>query len=188
MNTPTTTPGSQVVRQAAAMQSQPAGSSLASPPVQADGFTLFRNAAGRLIWTAADGTEAVAVVPVRAFPISAVEEGLSLVDADGHERVWMAALNAQPPGIQQLVRDALAEREFMPEIRRLHGVSSFATPSTWRVDTDRGAFDLVLKGEEDIRRLSAGTLLVADTHGVQFLIRDLFALDKHSRKLLDRFL
>ena len=42
--------------------------------------------------------------------------------------------------------------------------------------------------EEDIRRISGKTLIVADEHGVQFLIRDLPALDRHSRKLLDRFL
>jgi len=45
-----------------------------------------------------------------------------------------------------------------------------------------------LKGEEDIRRVSAQTLIVADAHGVQFLIRDLPSLDAASRKLLDRFL
>jgi uncharacterized ferredoxin-like protein len=46
----------------------------------------------------------------------------------------------------------------------------------------------VLKGEEDIRRIAHATLLIADSHGVQFLIRDTDALDKASRKLLDRFL
>ena len=76
----------------------------------------------------------------------------------------------------------------MPETRRLNSGSSYATPSPWQVDTDRGAFEFVLKGEEDIRRLGGGALLVADSHGVQFLIRDLFALDRHSKKLLDRFL
>jgi hypothetical protein len=30
--------------------------------------------------------------------------------------------------------------------------------------------------------------MIADRHGVHYLIRDLAALDKHSRKLLDRFL
>jgi hypothetical protein len=130
----------------------------------------------------------VGVVPVRAFPISAAEEGLSLVDADGHELAWIERLDAIPEPMQQMIQQALQEREFMPEIQRLRSVSSFATPSTWMVDTDRGAFELVLRGEEDIRRLSSGTLLVADSHGVQYLIRDLFALDRHSRKLLDRFL
>ena len=154
----------------------------------ASGFTLTRNEAGRLVWTGADGQTCAGVVPVRAFPISAAEEGLSLVDADGHELAWIDRLEKLPAGQQELVRQGLQEREFMPEIKRLKGVSGFATPSTWSVETDRGDFELVLKGEEDIRRLTAGTLLVADTHGVQFLIRDLFALDRYSRKLLDRFL
>lgn len=151
-------------------------------------FTLHWSPAGKLVLTRADGTQHDGVVPVRAFPISAAGEGLSLVDADGHELVWINTLAELPADIRATVQRGLQEREFMPEIQRLERVSSFATPSTWTVDTDRGQFDFVLKGEEDIRRLSAGTLLVADSHGVQFLIRDLFALDRHSRKLLDRFL
>ena len=46
----------------------------------------------------------------------------------------------------------------------------------------------MLKGEEDIRRLSQTRLLIADSHGIQFLVRDIGTLDRHSRKLLDRFL
>ncbi|HSG22318.1 MAG TPA: DUF1854 domain-containing protein, partial [Azonexus sp.] len=44
------------------------------------------------------------------------------------------------------------------------------------------------KGEEEIRRLSHTRLLIADSNGIEFLIRDLSQLDQHSRKLLDRFL
>jgi len=62
------------------------------------------------------------------------------------------------------------------------------TPSTWDIETDRGRTQLLLKGEEDIRRLSASVLLVTDGHGVQFLIRDLAQMDRFSRRLLDRFL
>lgn len=151
-------------------------------------FKLHWSPSGKLVLTRPDGSQHEGVVPVRAFPISAAEEGLSLVDADGHELAWINALTELPPETQAAVQRGLQEREFMPEIQRLEGVSSYATPSTWTVDTDRGRFEFVLKGEEDIRRLSSGTLLVADSHGVQFLIRDLFALDRHSRKLLDRFL
>jgi hypothetical protein len=42
----------------------------------------------------------------------------------------------------------------MPVITRIVSVASFATPSTWQVETDRGTATLVLKGEEDIRRLT----------------------------------
>ncbi|MFX7140031.1 DUF1854 domain-containing protein, partial [Acinetobacter baumannii] len=66
--------------------------------------------------------------------------------------------------------------------------STFATPSDWTVQTTRGTTTFTLKGEEDIRRLAAPALLIADSHGIQFLIRDQKAWDKHSRKILDRFL
>jgi hypothetical protein len=76
----------------------------------------------------------------------------------------------------------------MPEIRRIHSVSSFATPSTWHIDTDRGTTSLVLWGEEFIRRLGKSGLLIEDSHGIHFLVRDMSGLDTASRKLLDRFL
>jgi hypothetical protein len=87
-----------------------------------------------------------------------------------------------------LIESELASREFMPEVKRIVSVSSFATPSTWHVETDRGATQLVLKGEEDIRRLGRTALLIADSNGIQFLVRDIQALDRASRRILDRFL
>ncbi len=100
----------------------------------------------------------------------------------------MPRLSALPEPEQRLLVDALEQREFMPVLRCLKSVSSFATPSTWTVETDRGPTSFVLKGEEDIRRLGPGLLIVNDAHGVQYLIRDLMSMDRHSRKLLDRFL
>jgi hypothetical protein len=149
--------------------------------------TLTRNAYGKLALTGADGQVRAGVVPVRAFPIQAPERDISLLDADGHEVAWIDELARVPEPAQRLIRAALAEREFMPEIRAILGVSSFSTPSTWQVRTDRGDTSFVLKGDEDIRRLAGNTLLVTDTHGIQFLIRDMTALDRESRRLLDRF-
>ena len=151
-------------------------------------FQLHRNPLGRLVYTGKDGYIHEAVVPVRAFPISAPAEGVAIVTADGHELIWIEQLAAQPEAIRTLLQEELASREFMPEISRLSHVSSFATPSAWSVETDRGATTFVLKGEDDIRRLSATTLLIADSNGIHFLIRDLHKLDATSRKLLDRFL
>jgi hypothetical protein len=148
---------------------------------------LSRNAYGKLALTLADGQIRTGVVPVRAFPIQAPERDISLLDADGHEVAWIDELARVPEPAQGLIRAALAEREFMPEIRAILGVSSFSTPSTWQVRTDRGDTSFVLKGDEDIRRLAGNTLLVTDSHGIQFLIRDMTALDRESRRLLDRF-
>ena len=151
-------------------------------------FQLTRNAFGRLVLTAADGSVRENVVPVRAFPIAAPGEGIALVGSDGHEAGWIERLEELPAAQRQLVEEELARREFMPEILRIHTVSSFATPSTWNIETDRGATTLVLWGEEDIRRLGKSGLLIEDRHGIHFRVRDINRLDNISRRLLDRFL
>ena len=158
-----------------------------SLPASAD-YQLQRDASGRLVLIDATGERHEGVVPVRAFPISAPEDGIALVDAHGHELAWIERIEALPAELAEIVADELAIREFMSVISRIISVSSFATPSTWRVATNRGETDLVLKGEEDIRRLTPPALLIADTHGIHYLIRDRGALDAQSRKFLDRFL
>ena len=151
-------------------------------------FQLTRNSFGKLVLTGEDGQVHEGVLPVRAFPIQAPNEGISMVLPDGKEVAWIDELAGLPDDIRQLVHDELEGREFMPEILRIVGVTSFATPCTWTVATDRGHTEFLLKGEEDIRRIGATSLLVADNHGIHFLIRDMFTIDKHSRKILDRFL
>ncbi|XQM36800.1 DUF1854 domain-containing protein [Cupriavidus sp. H19C3] len=151
-------------------------------------FSLTRNRFGRLVMTLADGTAHEGVVPVRAFPIAAPEDGVGMVSTDGRELAWIPRLAALPADVRALIEAELSSREFMPEIERIVAVSTFATPSMWTVKTNRGETTLVLRGEEDIRRLSGSTLLIADSHGIHYLIRDLLALDKPSRKILDRFL
>ena len=151
-------------------------------------FTLHRDPFGKLVMTDVDGQVFEGVAPVRAFPIQSPDEGISLVLGDGKEVAWIDRLDALPAPTRSLLQEELEGREFMPEIARVKSVSSFATPCTWYVDTDRGETQFVLKGEEDIRRLGHGLLIVNDAHGVQYLIRDLQSMDAHSRKLLDRFL
>ncbi|ARP85931.1 cyanophycin metabolism-associated DUF1854 family protein [Bordetella genomosp. 9] len=151
-------------------------------------FRLRRNPHGRLVYEGRDGAVVDGVVPVRAFPISAPEAGCSLVDAGGHEVAWIDRVDDLPHPMRVLVQEALAAREFMPRIQRIASVSGYATPCTWSVQTDRGPTAFVLRGEEDIRRLGGQALLIADSHGIHYLIGDMRALDKQSRKLLDRFL
>jgi hypothetical protein len=134
------------------------------------------------------GVEYVKVSPVRAFPIQTPDEGISMVHDNGAELAWIEHINDLPEPEKTLVQDELDGREFMPEISSILNVSSFSTPCTWSVVTDRGETEFVLKGEEDIRRIGATSLLISDNHGIHFLIRDMFGVDKHSRRILDRFL
>lgn len=149
---------------------------------------LSRNAFGRLVFTDAEGNVHDGVVPVRAFPIGAPDDGIALVNLLGQEVLWIRHLNELSGDMRALIEEELASREFMPKILRIDRVSSYATPCQWQVETDRGRTSFTLRGEEDIRRLSGATLLIADSHGIHFLVRDVMALDGPSRKILDRFL
>jgi hypothetical protein len=149
---------------------------------------LERDAHGRLRLTAPDGTPHIGVVPVRAFPIDAPLDGLSMVDTDGREVAWVPRLTDLTEDLRKLIEEELAAREFMPQIRRIVSVSTFSTPSLWQVETDRGEARLVLKGEEDIRRLKNGALWISDSHGIAYVIPKRQDLDRQSRRMLERFL
>ena len=151
-------------------------------------LNIARNSFGQLVLTDPEG-KAHLVTPVRAFPIAAPAENIGLINTEGEEVAWIERLSDLPDDSRQLIADEMASREFIPVIQRIHNVSSFATPSTWDLETDRGRTSMVLKGEEDIRRLGSRTrLLIAGGDGLQFRVKDTTALDKHSRRLLERFL
>jgi len=148
---------------------------------------LIRDSLGRLVFIDDQGNAHVGVHPVRAFPITEPGAGVGIMDQSGKEVFWYPDIAVIPKDELELIEEELAAREFMPVIERITKVSTFATPSIWDIETDRGPTRIRLKGEEDIRRIAGNTLLIADSNGLQFLIKDSTRLDKISKKLLDRF-
>jgi hypothetical protein len=148
---------------------------------------LERDALGSLIFIDAKGERHIGVYPVRAFPITAPSAGIGIMNQSGKEVCWFPEAAMIPEVELVLIEEELAAREFMPVIEKITQVSTFATPSIWDIETDRGPTRIRLKGEEDIRRIAGNTLLIADSNGLQFIIKDSTQLDKVSKKLLDRF-
>ncbi len=148
---------------------------------------LERDALGHLVFIDAKGERHVGVYPVRAFPITAPKAGIGIMNQSGKEVCWYPDIALIQEVELALIEEELAAREFMPVIEKITKVSTFATPSIWDIETNRGPTRIRLKGEEDIRRIAGNTLLIADSNGLQFLIKDSTQLDKVSKKLLDRF-
>lgn len=152
-------------------------------------FQLERDSFGRLVLTTAEGQRHEGVTPVRAFPLGAPDEGVAMISAEGREVAWIERLAELPAPLRTLIDDELAQRDFAPQIQRIRAVSTFSTPSLWDVDTDRGPTRFELKGEEDIRRVGTdGRLMIASGHGIFFNVPNWRALDRGSRRLLERFL
>ena len=151
-------------------------------------FKLSRDSKNRLTLLDEIQQKNHQVLAIRAFPISAPDEGIALVDHQGNELMWIENLQDLPTESRRLIEEELTHRDFMPEIKQINSVSSFITPCIWWVETDRGDTCFTLKGEEAICRLSLTALLITDQYGIHFLIRDRTKLNHHSAKLLDRFL
>ena len=147
---------------------------------------LFINEFNQLLLSEPN-TPPLVVIPVRAFALSEPDRFIALVDTQGHERAFISDLAELTAEDAALIAQTLGEREFAPEILRIDKVLSFSTPSQWRVTTTQGASELTLKSEDDIRRFQDG-LLITDAHGLPYRIPTISGLDRHSRRLLARFL
>ena len=64
---------------------------------------LTRDAFGKLVLTDAQGERHVGVAPVRAFPIQAPDEGISLMTSDGREVAWIPALTELAPALRAML-------------------------------------------------------------------------------------
>lgn len=55
--------------------------------------SLERNPMGRWVWTDAHGARHEQVIVVRAYPVTAPEQGVGIMDAEGHELAWFDRLD-----------------------------------------------------------------------------------------------
>jgi hypothetical protein len=124
----------------------------------------------------------------RCAPFLAAPEEAVLVGSDGKEALWVDRMADLPAEPVQLIEEDLAVREFVPTIERIRKCRVFPPQHLGSGDRS-GSAQMVLKAEEDIRKLAGRTrLLISGSDGVQYRIPDTTQLDKHSRKLLERFL
>jgi len=83
---------------------------------------------GRWYFVSEQGQQHDHVLAVRSFPVAAPDEGIALVDGDGKELLWIPHLNMLPDAVRARVLKAINQREFMPQILKLYGVSGFLDP------------------------------------------------------------
>ena len=158
------------------------------PDAAAPHFQLRHDPWGRLVMIDAEGTEHVGITPVRSFPVSAPDEGLAIVSAQGAELLWVPRLADLPPDERAAIETELAEREFTPVLRRIVRITSTIEPAEWEVETDRGITKFVIKSDDDIRRLDGDRAMILDASGIRYLIPDTRKLDSYSRRVLERYL
>ncbi|HEY3257020.1 MAG TPA: DUF1854 domain-containing protein, partial [Polyangiaceae bacterium] len=139
------------------------------------------------LWALPPGEERLAVFARRAFPLSAPDNYVSLVDEQHFERACFVTLDVLPAPAREVLLRALERADFLPKIAKIQSIVQEATLSRWQVDTDRGPRQFIVDQEDHVRPLEDGRHLVSDSHGMRYLVPVPDALDPVSRKLLGRF-
>jgi hypothetical protein len=151
-------------------------------------FHLERDRWDRLVLIDEAGTRHVDVAPVRAFPLSAPDQCISICDSAGHELLCLDSLDGLDGQVHAIIETELKEREFVPVILRVLNTPSEAEPSTWTVETDRGIVTFDVEGEDSIRCRDGRSVSIVDLHGIRYEIRNARKLDAHSRRVLEPYL
>jgi ATP-binding cassette subfamily B protein len=139
------------------------------------------------LWALLPEAPRLALFARRAFPLSAPESYVSLVDEHHFERACFPTLDVLPPAARGVLQQALERSEFLPQIRRIQSIVQEATLSRWEVETDRGERQFVVDQEDHVRPLEDGRYLISDSHGMRYLVPAVSELDALSRKLLGKF-
>jgi hypothetical protein len=137
-------------------------------------FELRRDPFGKLVLTTPRARNSSACRRCAPSRCRRRRRGISLVRDGGKEVGLDRRLEDLPPAIRALVPRNWKGANSCPRSCRSTACPASPRPAPGRWQTDRGDTEFVLKGEEDIRRLGAYTLLIADSHGIHFLIRDMF--------------
>lgn len=127
------------------------------------------------------------VRPVRLFPLTDPQHYVSIVSEDGRELASIDDVRALADDQLAILNDALAKRDFVPVIRRITNIKRANDGFDWFVDTDRGPTVFRIETDESIQSLGGTRLVIIDKLGTRYLIPDVAALDRDSRRRLERY-
>jgi len=154
-------------------------------PDTAPNWRLARRSDGTLDLVDAAGVVHADVDVLRAFPISDPNGAVAILGADGAELAWIDERSSLPAADRRLVEAELAVRDFLPVVESIESVTE-GEPTHWQVRTDRGPRQFTTANADAIDRRRDGSIVITDTHGIRFLVRDRSGLDARSRRLIDK--
>ena len=135
------------------------------------------------------------IVPVRAFPISAPDEFISIREPDtrfkgrGQEIGMIRKLSDFDEKAEQMILAELERRDFTPSIQKIYSMHEKFGYSYWKVATSAGEVEFVMNNPtNNIRTLENGRVLMYDIDGNCFTIEDPQKLDRASFKKVEIYL
>jgi hypothetical protein len=125
------------------------------------------------------------VKPVRAFPLTAPESCVFLLDTEGKEIGFIASVAQLAAPSREALQETLSLDYLCTVVQAITSVKSRHGVSTWDVRTERGSRTVHIKDRNDIRKLPGNRVIITDVDGLRFEIPDASRLDDKSQGLLE---
>ena len=121
-----------------------------------------------------------------ADPLAYPDKYVSIIDRRDREVCLLDSLAGLEPASRELAQEELRTYYAIPKVSRVHDLSIKHGPLYWRVDTDLGPREFVVKwSSERVLSMPDGSLRVTDVDGNRFHVPALHHLDADSRKRVE---
>lgn len=132
-----------------------------------------------------NGTVVKELEPRRLFPVSGLENYITLLDGEGKEHAIIRALKNLMPESREAIETCLNEYYMIPKIIAVTERYEKYGLLHWSVETNHGARSFVIRNRHsDLKMLYDGRILVRDSDDNRYEIPNLDSLDKKSLQLL----
>ena len=133
--------------------------------------------------TLQDGSVYEKLEPRRLFPVSRIDEYITLLDEEGKEVAVIRNLTDIDPASKGVIDYSLSDYYLVPHILKILSITEKNGKIHWIVETDRGykEFD-VRNRNHDVRVYSDGRVRVRDSDDNRYIISDYRKLDAHSKR------
>ena len=123
--------------------------------------------------------------PRRLFPVSRLDEYITLLDKDGKEVAIIRKNKDISAESLDVLNYSLNDYYLVPHILRILSVTEKYGTLHWSVETDRGFKEFDIRNRNhDVKVYSDGRVRVRDSDDNRYVISDYRKLDKHSRSQL----
>jgi hypothetical protein len=148
---------------------------------------LFRDGKGILRLTIEGDRSYLTVRVSRAFPLSCSGGYIGFSDGKGRQIAVVDDLSVLDPESRRLVEEELRKRYFVARIERVDGVKEMFGVVQWKVQTDRGPREFLVRGmRESVFDLENDRVLIVDVDGNRYELPGLHELDSKSRALVEK--
>ena len=137
----------------------------------------------------ADGERIDCLEPRRLFPLSCLDQYVTLLSEDGTEAAIIRDLAVLSTEDRACVEACLDEYYFIPKITRITSLEEKFGMITIEAQTDKGDVRIEIRGiVHSLKLIAGGRVLIRDVNDNRYEIPCIDRLDRRSQQLIDSYL